>query len=180
MKKIISLIAAVFLAVGLASCGGDGQNTSPSINLEDYADMPAGEIWVILKDGTVDKFENSTDGWAYGVEYFLDSIDRDETYYTERYEGATYVVHCQVKATKNDWQTRSGDTFETAIELTSDEGYLQTNGMEPSTCLTVEADGDSVSEQGIRSGDSVIAASSNFDFRYDNLYAPTEIIKVNN
>lgn len=180
MKKIISLIAAVFLAVGLTGCGGGGQNAKLSINLEDYTDMPAGEIWVILEDGTVDKFENSTDGWAYGIDYFLDAIDKDETYYTERYEGATYVVHCQVKATKSDWLTRSGDTFETAIELTSDEGYLQANGMEPSTCLTAEADADSVSGQSIRSGDSIIVASSNFDFRYDNLYAPTEIIKVNN
>lgn len=178
MKRILSLFAAAFLAISLVGCGENATNTAPAINPEDYVDMPAGEIWVVLKDGTVDKFENHTDSWAYGVDYFLDAIDNDEVYYTERYEGATYVVHCQVKSTKSNWQTRSGDKFETAIELTSDEGYLQANGMEPSTALTVEIDGKVISEQGIQSGDSVIVASPNFDFRYDNLYSPTEVIKV--
>lgn len=178
MKRILSLLAAAFLATSLVGCSGNATNAAPAINPEDYVDMPASEIWVVLKDGTVDKFENHTDNYAYGVEYFLDAIDKDEAYYAERYEGATYVVHCQVKSTKSDWQTRSGDKFETAIELTSDEGYLQANGMEPSTALTAEVDEKAISEQGIKSGDSVIVVSSDFDFRYDNLYAPTEVIKV--
>ena len=164
--------------LGLAGCGDNSANQAPTVSLEDYADMPAGEIWVVLEDGNVDKFENSTDGYAYGVDYFLDAVSDDEAYYTERYEGATYVVHCQVKSTKSDWQTRSGDTFETALELTTDEGYLAANGMEPATALTAEVDGDVISEQEIKSGDSVIVASTDFDFRYDNLYAPTEVMKV--
>lgn len=127
MKRIALLFATVFLTAGLIGCSGSAVDAAPAADPEDYIDMPAGEIWVVLEDGTVDKFENHTDGWAYGIEYFLDAIEDDEAYYTERYEGATYVVHCQVKSTKNDWQTRSGDTFETAIELTCDEGYLQAN-----------------------------------------------------
>lgn len=178
MKRILSLLAAAFLVAGLVGCSGNTTSAAPAITPEDYVDMPAGEIWVVLKDGTVDKFENHTDNWAYGVDYFLDAIDNDESYYTERYEGATYVVHCQVKSTKSAWLTRSGDKFETAIQLTSDKGYLRANGMEPSTALTAEVDKEVISEQEIKSGDSVIVASSNFDFHYDNLYAPTEVIKV--
>ena len=49
--------------------------------------------------------------------------------------------------------------------------------MEPATALTAEVDSEVVSEQEIKSGDSVIVASTDFDFRYDNLYAPTEILK---
>lgn len=177
MKRFLSLLAAVFLVAGLVGCSGSITNAAPAINPEDYVDMPAGEIWVVLKDGTVDKFENHT-SWLYGVDYFLDAVGNDEAYYTERYKGATYVVHCQVKSTKSAWLTRSGDKFETAIELTSDKGYLRANGMEPSTALTAEVDKEVISEQEIKSGDSVIVASSNFDFRYDNLYAPTEVIKV--
>lgn len=140
--------------------------------------MPAGEIWVVLEDSTVDKFENSTEDYAYRVDYFLAAVDDDEAYYTDRYEGATYIVHCQVKSTKSDWQTRSGNTFETALEPTTDEGYLATNGIEPATALTAEVDGEVINEQGVKSGDSVIVASTDYDFRYDNLYAPTEIMKV--
>lgn len=171
-------IVSVFLIGGLVGCGNNEEAQTLSINLEDYADMPAGELWVVLEDGTVDKFENHTEGYAYEVDYFLNAVGDDEVYYTERYEGATCIVHCQVKSTKSDWQTRSGDTFETALELTADEGYLAANGMAPATALTVETDGSTINEQGIKSGDSVIVASTNFDFRYDNLYAPTEIMKV--
>ena len=140
--------------------------------------MPAGEIWVVLKDGTVDKFENDSGRWAYGLDYFKERVADDEAYYTDRYKDALYIVHCQVNSTKKDWLTSSGDTFETAIELTTDEGYLEANGMEPATALTVEVDGDSIKEQGIKSGDSIIVASESFDFHFDNLYAPTEILKV--
>lgn len=171
-------IVSVFLIGGLVGCGNNKEAQTLSINLEDYADMPAGELWVVLEDGTVDKFENHTEGYADGVDYFLNAVGDDEVYYTERYEGATYIVHCQVKSTKSDWQTRSGDTFETALELTADEGYLAANGMVPATALTVETDGSTINGQGIKSGDSVIVASTNFDFRYDNLYAPTEVMKV--
>ncbi len=169
--------------IGILGMGGCGKDNAASdalsnLNLDDYKDMPAGEIWVVLKDGTVDKFENSTEGYAYGLDYFLDAVGDDEAYYTDIYEGATYIVHCQVKSTKSDWQTRSGDTFETALELTTDEGYLAANGMEPATALTVEVDNDTISEQEIKSGDSVIVASADFDFRYDNLYAPTKVMKV--
>lgn len=52
------------------------------------------------------------------------------------------------------------------------------NGMDPETSLTAEVDGGVISEQGIKSGDSVIVASSNYGFHYDNLYAPTEVMKV--
>ena len=178
MKKITALLATALLSIGLVGCGSNTANQTPAVSLESYADMPAGEIWVVLEDGTVDKFENSTEGYAYGVDYFLDAIDDDEAYYTDRYEGATYVVHCQVKSTKSDWQTRSGDTFETALELTTDEGYLAANGIEPATALTAEVGSDVVGEQDIKSGDSVIVASTGYDFRYDNLYAPTEVMKV--
>lgn len=178
MKKIAALLATALLSIGLIGCGGTAESQAPTVNLEDYADMPAGEIWVVLEDGTVDKFENSTEGYAYGVDYFLDAIDDDEAYYTDRYEGATYIVHCQVKSTKSDWQTRSGDTFETALELTTDEGYLAASGMEPATALTAEVDGDVISEQEIKSGDAIIVASTDYDFRYDNLYAPTEVMKA--
>lgn len=178
MRKPAPLLASALLSIGLVGCGGITASQAPAINLEDYAEMPAGEMWVVLEDGTVDKYENSTEGFAYGVEHFLDAVDDDEAYYTERYEGATFIAHCQVKLTKSDWQTRSGDTFETALELTTDEGYLAANGMEPATALTAEVDSEVVSEQEIKSGDSVIVASTSFDFRYDNLYAPTEILKV--
>lgn len=178
MKKIAALLATALLSIGLVGCGGIAESQAPTVNLEDYADMPAGEIWVVLEDGAVDKFENSTEGYAYGVDYFLDAIEDDEAYYTDRYKGATYIVHCQVKSTKSDWQTRSGDTFETALELTTDEGYLATSGMEPATALTAEVDGDVISEQEIKSGDAIIVASTDYDFRYDNLYAPTEVMKV--
>ena len=86
--------------------------------------MSAGEIWAVLEDGTVDKFENSSEGYRYGADCFLDAADDDEAYYTDRYEGAIYIVHCQVASTKSDWLTRSGDTFKTALELTADEGRL--------------------------------------------------------
>lgn len=178
MRKPAPLLASALLSIGLVGCGGITASQAPAINLEDYAEMPAGEMWVVLEDGTVDKYENSTEGFAYGVEHFLDTVDDDEAYYTERYEGATFIAHCQVKSTKSDWQTRSGDTFETALELTTDEGYLAANGMEPATALTAEVDSEVVSEQEIKSGDSVIVASTSFDVRYDNLYAPTEILKV--
>ena len=178
MKKIATLFAAALLSIGLIGCGGIAESQAPAVNLEDYANMPAGEIWVVLGDGTVDKFENSTEGDAYGLDYFLDAVDDDEAYYTDRYEGATYIVHCQVASTKSDWLTRAGRTFETAVELTSDKGYLAAKGMKPAIALTAEVDGDVISEQGIKSGDSVIVSSSDYDFRYDNLYAPTEIMKV--
>ena len=181
MKKLLVLLFVTVLSVGLVGCGGnavDATDQAPQLNLEDYADIPAGEVWVVLEDGTVDKFQNGSGGMAYGVDYFLKKIANDEAYYEERYEGATYVVHCQVKSTKKDYLTRSGDRFDTALELTSDRGYLKANGKEPATCLIAEVDGDSIKEQEIKSDDSVIVASQKFDFRFDNLYAPTEVLKA--
>ena len=204
MRLISALLAVIIFSLGLVGCESDtanyvqegngasgaisGSEGSESdalagINLEDYTAMPAGEIWVILKDGTVDKFENSSEDnsgkrYAYGVDYFLEAINDDEAYYTDRFEGATYIIHAQVNATKSDWLTRSGDTFETAIELTTDEGYLASRGMEAITALTVEVDDDEISEQKIMSGDSIIVASQNLDFHFDNLYAPTKVLKT--
>lgn len=162
-------VASMF---GLAACGGNTESQALEINLEDYKDMPQGELWIILADGSVDKYENDTGGWAYGAEYFWEEIKDDEIYYSDRYEGATFITHCKVKATMRD------GIFENGLELTCDRGYLESQGLEGSTVFTVEVDGDTVSEQGIRVGDWVIAASQNVDLTFQYLEAPTSVLKV--
>ena len=157
---------------GLAACGGNTESQALEINLEDYKDMPKGELWIILADGTVDKYENHTDGWVYGAEYFWEKIEEDEIYYSDRYEGATFITHCKVKATMRD------GIFENGLELACDEGFLEAQGLEGGTVFTVEVDGDTVSEQGIRVGDWVIVASQNLDMTFQYLEAPTLVMKV--
>lgn len=49
MKKVATLLAAVLLSIGLAGCSGAVESQVPAANLEDYADMPAAEIWVVLE-----------------------------------------------------------------------------------------------------------------------------------
>ena len=63
-KKLVSFYAGALMAIGLVSCSGGSSSAAPSVNLEEYASMSAGEIWVVLDDGTVDKFENSSEGYA--------------------------------------------------------------------------------------------------------------------
>lgn len=36
-------------SIGLAGCSGTVESQVPTANLEDYADMPAAEIWVVLE-----------------------------------------------------------------------------------------------------------------------------------
>lgn len=158
--------------LGLTACGGNSETQTLDINLEDYADMPAGELWIILADGSMDKYENDTAGWAYGAEYFWEKIKDDEIYYSDRYEGATFITHCKVKGTIRD------GIFENGLELTCDRGFLESQGLEGGTVFTVEVDGDTVSEQGIRVGDWVIVASQNIDMTFQYLEAPTLVLKV--
>lgn len=174
------------LSMGAFCLIGCGKTSEPAkqgteddpIVLDEFEEMPAGEIWVKLPDGTIDKFENGQGGHAYGVEYFLEEFSSDEARYSRRYEGAVYVAHLQVKSIKENWLTRSGDTFETALELTGDRGYLKKNGYTPATDLTVEADWDDVDSQSIAPDDSIIVASKRFDYRFDNLYAPVTLKKL--
>ena len=172
-----------FSVLSLAGCGNtEAEDNVVTIDINDYSQMLAGEIWVVMPDGRVDKYENNsernTHRYTYGIEYFLDAFSSRKSYYTERYKGATYVTRCQVKSIKRNYRLENDDQFETAILLTDDLGEAEKDGLWPKTVLTVEAEWDVIDSQDIQKKDSLVVASKRFDCKYDILYAPVELIKV--
>lgn len=167
------------MLVGCANASNfEGDQDAITINLSDFTDMPPGEIWVMMADGKVDKYENNSEGYVYGIEFFLNVYAFRPSHYSERYEGAAYVTRCQVKSIKRNYRTKSGETFESAINLTDDLGEADKNGTVPSTVLTVEADWNDIESQKIQQKDSIVVVSKRFDYKYSNLYAPAKIMKV--
>lgn len=164
-KRILPLVAVMLCAtLGLAACsgGGGGSTTEPTLDLQQYTDLPTGTVAVIKADGAESQWD-------------LDDVDDNQAAFEEDVEGGQFVVSAYVLSVKSDYQTRSGQDFETALNLGS---FYRYDGLSAATLVTVEADRNTVLDQGIEDGDRILVAGTEWDLKYGNIYAPTEVLNL--
>ena len=161
----LSLACAAAVMFGASACGGDAASNTPAapdVDLASYSDLASGRVMVIGSDGEETDWE-------------LDDVDDNEVAFSEAADGSTFVVSATVLSTKSDFQLRSGDTVDAAMQLAA---TLTVAGHPAATALTVEVDAADIADQGIEEGDQVLVASTNWDLKYDEMRAPVEVLKV--
>lgn len=164
-RRALTLAAAMLCAtLGLTACsgGGGGNATELTLDLQQYIDLPAGTVAVVKADGTEAQWD-------------LDDVDDNQAAFEEDVDGGQFVVSAYVLSVKSDYQTRSGQDFETALNLGS---FYRYDGLSAATLATVEADRNAVLDQGIEDGDRVLVAGTEWDLKYGNIYAPTEVLNL--
>lgn len=124
--------------------------------------MQTGTVAILKADGTE-------------ADWSMNDIDDNQVAFEADLEGGQFVVCAKVLSVKSDYQTRSGEDFETALNLGS---YYRYEGHYASTIVTVEADRDSVLDQGIADGDTVLVSGTEWDVKYGNIYAPASVMKL--
>lgn len=162
----------------MAACGNDHSQSETTAAFEDldlsaYDDLNTGEVILVRSDGNIEIWDNSDD--SSGIDLFLYGDESDEVALEENYDGAILVAKLKVLATRTDFLSNSGDTFDTALELAELE---KVGGLDAATQLTAEVSRDDVVEENIHVGDTVLIASADFDFKHQNLYAPVKVKKV--
>lgn len=135
--------------------------------------METGGVVILMPDGSENDEYATGNGFADMMEY----AEKNEVAFESKYKGATFVIKTMVEEVRKDYQTRSGEKYAVALNLTNSTGKVY-GGLKALTYLSVESDEQSVLDEGIESGDIVLVAVKNINTKYGCAPLPSSVKKA--